>query len=298
VDAGVVTNTAIATGTPGAGAPISDVDTATVTIAPAPAISLTKSANPSIVGSVGTVVTFTFVAVNTGNLTLMGVVVTDPMPGLSPIVCPGFGGTLAPGASVSCTATHVVTAADLLAGSIRNTATVAGFGVSAGVQVSSSGTVTVVVVAPPSIIPAITLVKTVSATTVQNGSTVTYTFRVTNSGNVTLTGVVVSDPLAGLGVISCPGFDGSLDPGEIVTCTARYVVHSSAASGGRITNTATAAGRAPAGTVVSSQGTAVLTVTGSTLPSTGSDIERLLSIASRLVLLGLLGLLARRRRTA
>jgi hypothetical protein len=50
--------------------------------------------------------------------------VTDPLPGLSAITCPAT--TLAAAASMNCTATYVITAGDMSAGVIDNTATVTG----------------------------------------------------------------------------------------------------------------------------------------------------------------------------
>ena len=52
------------------------------------------------------------------------------------------------------------------------------------------------------------------------GSTIAYAFVVTNSGNVSLTGVTVSDPL--VGAVTCPVT--VLAPGESTTCTATYTL--------------------------------------------------------------------------
>ena len=63
---------------------------------------------------------YTIVATNVGNMTLAAVTVTDP--GVSGLSCtPANGSALAPGASMSCTATHTVTQADLDAGHYANT---------------------------------------------------------------------------------------------------------------------------------------------------------------------------------
>ncbi|MBN8900669.1 MAG: hypothetical protein J0H57_06495, partial [Rhodospirillales bacterium] len=60
---------------------------------------------------------------NAGNVTLANVGITDPMPGLSTIrygTWPGAVGVLAPGESVTATATYVVTATDGAAGKLTN----------------------------------------------------------------------------------------------------------------------------------------------------------------------------------
>ena len=65
-------------------------------------------------------ITYSYVVTNTGNVALTNVTVNDPMAGLSAIDCGGNSNvipTLAPGASVTCTATYVTTQADVTAGS-------------------------------------------------------------------------------------------------------------------------------------------------------------------------------------
>ncbi|MEW4925684.1 DUF11 domain-containing protein [Algibacter sp. 2305UL17-15] len=52
-----------------------------------PSLSLTKTADVETYDAVGDIITYTFVTTNTGNVTLNNVTVTDPLPGLSPLVC-------------------------------------------------------------------------------------------------------------------------------------------------------------------------------------------------------------------
>ena len=103
---------------------ISNTDSETVLALSNPSIGLAKSANPTTVTAAGQMVTYSFVVTNTGNVTLAGVSVSDPLPGLTSINCPVS--TLAPGSSTVCTPGYVVTLADINAGAISNTATVAG----------------------------------------------------------------------------------------------------------------------------------------------------------------------------
>lgn len=64
-----------------------------------------------------------------------------------------------------------------------------------------------------------------SSGTVTPGDTLTYQFDASNTGNVTLNGVSISDPLAGLSVLSCNVAQPAvLAPGEALSCTATYVV--------------------------------------------------------------------------
>jgi uncharacterized repeat protein (TIGR01451 family) len=86
-------------------------------------IDLTKSSDATGL-VVASVITYTFLVENTGQIDLEDVVVTDPLLGLSAITCPGT--SLAAGASFECTASYVVTQDDVDAGEITNTATVTG----------------------------------------------------------------------------------------------------------------------------------------------------------------------------
>jgi len=123
-----VNNSATATGTPPVGPPVTSPPSTTQTpIAAVPAILLQKDADLNLLPAVGDVITYTFLATNTGNVTLSNVSIADPLPGLSALVCtPSQPVTLDPGASLSCTATYVVTVADVNNGSVVNTATVSG----------------------------------------------------------------------------------------------------------------------------------------------------------------------------
>jgi uncharacterized repeat protein (TIGR01451 family) len=82
------------------------------------------------------------------------------------------------------------------------------------------------------------------------GDTLTYSFKVTNTGRVTLNAISVVDPLPGLSPIDCGGVT-SLAPAEVVTCTATYTVTQADVDAGLITNTATALGSEPLGDQVS-----------------------------------------------
>ena len=88
-----------------------------------PHLSITKVATEASYDAVGDVIHYTIVATNDGNMTLTAVTVTDP--NVSDLVCtPANGSSLAPGASMTCTATHTVTQADIDAGHYCNTACV------------------------------------------------------------------------------------------------------------------------------------------------------------------------------
>jgi uncharacterized repeat protein (TIGR01451 family) len=112
---------------------------------------------------------------------------------------------------------------------------------------------------------ALTLRKSVTPSNVDAiGSMVTYSYLVTNTGNVTLTNVRPADTaFSGTGtppVISCPS--GTLNPGQQMTCTATYQVTQPDAVAGQVTNTAVARGTPPSGPpVTSNPSTAMVTIT-------------------------------------
>lgn len=244
VDAGSVENTATATGTPSRGDAPEASDDDQVTIEAAPAVVLSKSSSLDGAGAVGDEVTYTFVVENTGNLTLTGVVVDDPMPGLSNLAYsewPAVQGTLAPGESVTATATYVITQTDVDAGGVENTATATGLPARGDAVTATDDDQF-----PLEGVPGITLSKSsVLDGAGAAGDEVTYTFVVENTGNITLSGVAIDDAMTGLSDIefgNWPADEGILAPGETVTATATYALTQADIDAGEVNNTATATG--------------------------------------------------------
>ena len=239
-DAGPLTNIATADGESPLGTNVSDTDTQTVNFTQTPGISidktsaLTTDADGDGVVSAGDTLTYSYLVTNDGDVTLNNVTVTDPHPGLSVIDCPAT--TLAVGADMTCTATYVVTQDDVDAGEIRNTGTA---------DSDEAGPVTDEEIVPVPQNPAILIDKTSALTTdadgdgvVSAGDTLTYSYLVTNDGDVTLNNVTVTDPHPGLSVIDCPAT--TLAVGADMTCTATYVVTQDDVDAGEIRNTGTA----------------------------------------------------------
>jgi gliding motility-associated-like protein/uncharacterized repeat protein (TIGR01451 family) len=236
LDAGQVVNTATASGTAPDGSTVSDSDDETVTAIQSPSIAITKTADPATYDAVGQTITYTIIVTNTGNVTLTGITVTDPLTGLSVTVA-----SLAPGDSETFTETYIITQTDLDAGQVDNTATASGTAPD-GSTVGDSDDETVTAIQSP----AIAITKTADPTTYDNvGEIITYTLVVTNTGNVTLTDVTVTDPLTGLSVTVA-----SLAPGDSETFTETYTITQADMDGGSVLNTATATGEAPDGSTV------------------------------------------------
>src|SRR5581483_8695648 len=80
-----------------------------------PSITLSKTANPTTYDHVGQSITYTYVVGNSGNATLTGpITVTDDK--AATVTCPS--GDIAQNGSMTCTATYLITQADLDAGTV------------------------------------------------------------------------------------------------------------------------------------------------------------------------------------
>jgi uncharacterized repeat protein (TIGR01451 family)/LPXTG-motif cell wall-anchored protein len=263
IDAGSISNTATAAATTPTGAAVmAGPSTASVTVAQAPAITVTKSASPSDDLSADSVVTYSFVVTNTGNVTLTDVTVdeTDFTGSGTPsdVSCPGT--TLDPNTQMTCTATYTITQTDVDNGGFSNSATATGTPPVGDPVTSDASTFTI----PQAEAPALTLVKSASTDAVSEvDETITYSFAVTNTGNVTLSNVAVTETAftgsGSLSGISCPAT--TLPPGAFTTCTATYDVTQDDLDAGSITNTATASGTSQGGTATSEPSTASVTAT-------------------------------------
>jgi len=259
IDAGHVANSATTTGTPPVGPPVTPPPGETDTpLTPAPGMEFTKTADASAVHSpskVGDLITYTFTAKNTGNVTLTNVSIDDPLAGLSALsyTWPGAAGTLLPGQTVTATATYAITQADINAGHVANSATTTGTPPTGPSVTPPPGTTDT----PLTPAAGLEFTKTADASAVGDpthvGDLITYTFTVKNTGNVPLKGVVVNDSMPGLSALNYawPGDAGVLLPGQTVTATATYAITQADINAGKVANTATATGIPPAGPPVS-----------------------------------------------
>jgi len=249
LDAGSITNIATASGS----GVTSASDSVTVNADQAPALALAKSANVTAYDNVGETILYTYTIENTGNVTLAGpFTMEDDVEGTLTDCAVG---PLAPGAETTCTTAHIVTQADLDAGSITNTATVSGNGVA-----SAPGSVTI----NADQTPALALAKSADVMTFDTiGEVITYTFEVSNTGNVTITGPITVDDDRTTDE-SCPA--GDIAPGESLSCSATHAITQIDLDEGSITNTATASGMDPGGNPVTSEADST-TVTAVQYPS-------------------------------
>ncbi|RJP49579.1 MAG: isopeptide-forming domain-containing fimbrial protein, partial [Anaerolineaceae bacterium] len=229
------TNNATATGTY-SGTPYTSTSSAATYATPE--LTLTKSAAESYFTAESDVLNYSYVVENTGFVPLLGpVAVTDDKAAVScPAVStaetapavPGDGDNyLDPGEYITCTASYTVTAGDVTAGFVTNTAQAAVDGVD-----SNEDNVTV-----PRQLPDLSVTKTndTSGSGIV-GTSFTWTLTIANTGTLDAAfadgQMLLSDPLPAGAAYGSPtpgGFTGiansddiscSIDGGNILTCTA------------------------------------------------------------------------------
>ncbi len=224
----------------------------------------------------GTVITYTYTVTNDGNVGVtnvalsddhgvdadgtLGTIIMGALTDNSPAsdsTDDGFDNDwdyLAPGDLVTWTATYTVTPADIATqsddgdGDLENTVTAsAGYTNSAGLPDTVTGTATEIVDLEDAN-PSLLVTKVADDTTdVVLNQVITYTYTVTNNGNVPITGIALSDAHGGSGTAPAPDADAAtltdngttgdspnlttgdnewdtLAPGDVLTVTATYTV--------------------------------------------------------------------------
>ncbi len=270
-EGGTVVNTATATGTPPRGPDVSSTDSTTTTVGtPAPAIELVKSVaniedtNDSGLVDAGDEITYAFTVTNTGNVPVRGVDVVDPMLEAAGIAITCSPTTLAPGEKATCTVDgpYVITAADVRAGEVVNVAHATGEDIDGEPVTSADDSATVATDdAPPGIalVKRATLLDKDGDEKADAGEKIRYTFKVTNTGGVKLTGIEIDDPMLDAAGVTITCKKTTLAPGESTTCRAVYTVTAADVRDDKgIRNVATASGDSVVGTQVDSDESTVI----------------------------------------
>jgi trimeric autotransporter adhesin len=275
IDTGKVTNSATVTAKDPQNNDITDVSGTTLTtddttdtpVTHNSSIALMKTAVVGGTGVLNDIITYTFTVKNTGNTTLTNVVVTDPMVGLtitgSPIA------SLAPGVTnTTIKGSYTITQVDIDAGKVTNSALATAKDPQNNDVTDISGTTlttddaTDTPLVPKNASIALMKVASVSGTRV-SGDVITYTFTVKNTGNVTLSNVIVTDPMVGLTITGSPIM--SLAPGATNTSiTGTYVITMVDAVAGKVTNSALATAQDPQGVNVTDRSGTTLTTDDAT----------------------------------
>jgi uncharacterized repeat protein (TIGR01451 family) len=229
-----------------------DVGTSSVPIVQNPHVTLAKAASVATVNHAGDLITYTIDLANAGNMDLTHATVTDAsVSDLAPVLAGGFNagdtnmdGELSVGETWHYTADHTVTQAEIDNGGVVDpTLTISNTASSSTDQgASASATASVSVAQNPSL--ALTKAGTFNDTNgdglANPGETISYSFSETNTGNMTLHNVAVSDQ--GSGVTVNGSSIALLAPGAVdgTTFTGSYTITQADIDAGFKDNTATA----------------------------------------------------------
>lgn len=237
------------------GAPIGEAESTYVGLEADGQPAIVKTSSVPTYDAVNDTVTFSYAVSNEASVPVTGVTVsdefTDAAGGSTPgsvtcvsrsapvAACSGASTDLAPGQSAVFQMTYTIRQADLDHGRIVDRATVSATPGRGPALTNTSDLVTVSAVQSPTL----TLDKSALPTTVDAaGDTVAYSFQVTNTGNVTVDSVGVTETVfSGSGTTpaaSCPS--GALAPQASVTCTAGYTITQDDMDAGVLDNTAVA----------------------------------------------------------
>ena len=231
------------------------------------ALELTVTADTSTpFNAVGQVITYSYLVKNSGSQSLAGpVTITDDKAATS---CPDVSSVgdananLDPNEGITCTGTYPITQADLDTGSVTNNATASASG-----TISNTGSFPVTMTQNS----ALTLSKAANPLTYNKvGDVINYTYVITNTGNVTVTGTLsIADDKVSANCTQ-PA-DGALSPNEQMSCTAAYSIAQADLDAGNVTNNASASN----GTIISGNETVTVnkTGTGGTPPAAGTTVQ-------------------------
>jgi len=227
VDAGAMSFSAKAVGTPPVGEPVATAAAATASAtgpAASPGLSLTIHTQPGAFTGAGQAVSMVYTVVNTGNITVDGVALTEVAP--SGAAVSGGASTLAPGESANFTVTYTVQQADVNVGVVNFSAKAAGTPKRG--QAVATVAVTASAAGPAATAKASLALSAKPKTYGWAGQNITLTFTVTNTGNVTLTGLT--------GLLTAPENQAvtlnpaTLAPGATATGAVTYTVTQANAS--------------------------------------------------------------------
>ncbi|MFN8470910.1 MAG: DUF11 domain-containing protein [Anaerolineae bacterium] len=242
-DCGTISNTATVSASNEANT-ANNSSTATITVQ-CPNVTVSKTADQPTVMA-GNPIGFTITATNNGQGNAYGFTLTDILPtgsGISWTISPAVQGcsitsnvltcgptTLAAGAKLTVHVTSRTTANSC--GTYNNTASYSTTNGGSGTSNQAS-----IYVACPKL----TLTKTADPTTYTTlGQQITYTYKLTNDGNIDLHPPykVTDDHITPPNSVTCPSTPDPLKPGDSVTCTATYRIQQIDIDNGYVTNTA------------------------------------------------------------
>lgn len=261
IDAGQVTGSSSATGTPVVGSPLLPVSAESVTaLSQSPAMAFSSSADgPSLQSTLapGEEVKYWFTSENTGNVTLTGVTITAGLPGLSTLDYhwPGVAGILLPGQAVTASALYAVTPTDLAAGRLGSWATSAAVAPNGAAIRPPNGTMDVQLAPDFGMETSTSTDASGVGKIAKPGDVIIHTFTLKNTGPAPLNDVVVNGGEASFASLeySWRGVPGTLLPGESVTATATYTLSRADLAAGSVVTAITASARPGGGEAVTTK---------------------------------------------
>jgi uncharacterized repeat protein (TIGR01451 family) len=268
---------------PYSGAKQTATDTNTSAVSKVTAVTVDKS-QPVGTVEVGSELTYTYTVTNTGTTVLDHVGVTDPS--VDHVTCPAVA-SLAPGESMTCTATLKLTVEHFTAGSFGGKATVSADSVVGKVAGTDSESTTAEAKPHLAVVP-----HPPSSQPLTEGETLSFEVDVINDGNLPIGEVALRYP--GASSIVCPQTD--LAVGQKMTCTVVYKVTAEDVAAGKIDKAAVASGSVAGLQVENSGNTSIPTAPPIWLAMTGVETWKALWLALLTIWLGGGLVVGRRRR--
>uniref|UniRef100_UPI0035699EBB Ig-like domain-containing protein n=1 Tax=Mangrovibacterium sp. TaxID=1961364 RepID=UPI0035699EBB len=192
-------------------------------------VAINNSNSETEFSQIGDEIHFAISIHNTGGINLTAVKLTDLLTEDEWEI-----GQIEPGQSLVFNTIYKVTQADLDRGYVKNTATATAPEITEP-EIEESNEVMIYANQNPEL----SLSEFIDYSTFSViGESLTFTYEVVNTGNITLTNVAISDALAGLIGLDCNAT--TLAPGEVLTCTSTYIVQSQDLISGKIESRATA----------------------------------------------------------
>ena len=274
IDAGHLPHTLTASGTAAGGAAVSAAASTDTPLSQTLSVWVTAPANSSGLSNppqAGELMVYEVRFENTGTVTLTGLQLTSSLPGaaIGDITWPGTAGRLGAGEFATVMIEVAITQAQIDAGLISHFVTVTGTSSTAG-NVAEDSTPTDTPLGRQAVL-SVTAPADVSglSSPVVAGEEITYPVTITNTGNVTITGLSLTSSLAGavVGSIVWPGVPGELAPNAQATALIRYAVTQSDIDAGSVSHTATATGAGVAAAAVTANAAATATPVGSAVVS-------------------------------
>ncbi len=239
---------------------------ATVYTAFSPSITLNKTPNFNDINNdglaqAGETITYTFSTKNTGNVDIENAIVNDLKIGLKTPALPNLLKPAETGTITVVPKKYVITAADVLAGKVSNTATVTALEpITNTVVTDTSSAIVIFPILKIELIKSSIIIDLNGNCIVDEGDKVQYIFTVTNKGTVDVFSILIND--LKINLVNQPISPLTLAPGKSGTLTAlnTYTITQADIINGFVSNKAFAQGKNLQNTLVTAEAQNLITV--------------------------------------